>query len=864
MLNRLLIELFKSPNNGRQIAILPSGRRLLLTHSGVSGPAELRLWGAKQPAAASVRGDSTTPASLSDFEDLGPLVGISGAVPDGGPWGFGGSLIRARDSLHLSWTSPHGVAYSSAKVSDKPDWSPAESVCPGECLLGDLFAVGGQVALTYQQTHDRQTESVGMAWLDGKWKTKEVDRGKPVFAPVADVDQSGRVHLVWSDPAEQLHYARLDELGAEAHIELLGAGRQPSILCRGDQVLIACESEYGHIRYYYRSEKTPWRKYLPLTTTDPWLTSDENHSPGLTRDRHGVVWLLFANNTRQSTFWSRWMGDRWGDIVNGPRIYYRRPRFDANLLPVGRLSVEKRSDAHTARPQEEDLGLLLACEPPIRRLEYRCEKVPELTLTPSRKILFLDMLEVAEARNVSLHVETATKHPANPLMERGPEGAFDQDRVFNHGCVLLDGGKYRMWYGGIREPRGGEPRPPWYDWIRCGYAESDDGIHWKRVKTRQVEWRGSRDNNILPFFRHSPLIFRDDAEPDPRRRYKAFYFWNSGEHLDIARSGKYGKTWDPRDERFLMDLFTSADGIHFERQEGEVVFPGEQARPLSLIPQSIFRDEREPDPQKRFKGYGFSSLDLRRRGTSYIWSPDCLHWTAHPELPVIDPAIRGTPPAAGGPTGQVHDTVCFPYEGYYIALYQDQHDPLNMPVELAVSRDSESFRLVLPGHKVIPVGSENEWDALTILPTTPVFRDDEIRLYYGGGTERREAGGAKRWQTLPGLATLRRDGFTSIRLDVKQCRGELTTIPFQLPDQRHQLHLNALCPSGSELRVELLDASTGKSLPGFSSEDCHPIQGDHLDTMVKWRGQEMPNRRVRLRFQFRGADQSPRLYAFWF
>ena len=323
--------------------------------------------------------------------------------------------------------------------------------------------------------------------------------------------------------------------------------------------------------------------------------------------------------------------------------------------------------------------------------------------------------------------------------------------MHDHGCVLLDGGKYRMWYGGIREPRGGEPRPPWYDWIRCGYAESDDGIHWKRIKTRQVEWQGSRDNNILPFFRHSPLIFRDDAEPDPQRRYKAFYFWNSGEHLDIARSGKYGKAWDPRDERFLMDLFSSADGIHFERQEGEVVFPSEQARPLSLIPQSIFRDEREPDPQKRFKAYGFSSLDLRRRGTSYIWSPDCLHWTAHPELPVIDPAIRGTPPAAGGPTGQVHDTVCFPYEGYYIALYQDQHDPLNMPVELAVSRDSESFRLVQPGQKVIPVGSE--------------------------------------------------------------------------------------------LRVELIDASTGKSLPGFSSEDCHPVQGDQLDTMVMWRGKEMPNRR---------------------
>lgn len=858
MLNRLLLEFFKSPNNGRQIATLPTGQRLLLMHSEIMGPAELRMLVAKRPGSG--------PASLRDFDDLGPLVGANGAVPDAGPWAFGGSLIHHAETLHLAWTGPHGVAYSRAMAIEKPKWSRARFVCEGECLLGDLFVAAGRIALTYHQTHDRQTHSVGIRWLDGGWRTHEVHRGKPVFAPVADVDARGRIHLVWSDLAEQIYYARVDRLGTEARIELLGNGRQPTILCSDEQVLIFCESEYGHLRYYFRSEDSDWQKFLPLTMTDPWLTSDENHSPGLTCDRHGVVWLFFANNTRQSVFWARWMGDGWSDIVNGPRICFRRPRFDANLLPIGRLSVEKQSAAEVSQLQPRDIGLLLTCEPPIRRIEYRSETVSGLNLTPGKKILFLDMLEIAETKNVALHVETATKHPDNPLMQRGADGAFDQDRVFNHGCVLFDDGKYRMWYGGIREPRRGEPHPPWYDWIRCGYAESSDGVDWQRVKTRQVEWRGSLDNNIIRFFRHSPLIFRDDAEPDPQRRYKAFYFWNSGEHHDIARSGKYGKTWDPRDERFLMDLFTSPDGIQFSRQEGEVIFPRDQARPLSLIPQSVFRDDNEPNPKKRFKAYGFSSLDLRRRGAAYISSPDCLHWTAHPEIPIIDPAIRGTPPAAGGPTGQVHDTVCFPYEGYYIALYQDQHDPLNMPIELAVSRDSETFRHVRPGQKVIPVGAEDEWDALTILPTMPVFLDDEIRLYYGGGSERREADGVKRWQTLPGLATLRRDGFTSMRLEAKHRRGELTTIPFQLPAQR-QLHVNAFCPDGAQLRVGLIDAATGKSLRGFSIEECRPIEGDHLDALVIWRAKNVPdnpNLQVRLRFELRAADDSPRLHSFWF
>ena len=208
-----------------------------------------------------------------------------------------------------------------------------------------------------------------------------------------------------------------------------------------------------------------------------------------------------------------------------------------------------------------------------------------------------------------------------------------------------------------------------------------------------------------------------------------------------------------------MDLFTSPDGIHLERHVGDVRFPGEQAKPLSAIPNSVFRDDAEPDPDKRYKAYGFMSLNLRRRGTCYLFSPDAQYWTAHAEMPLIDPAVRGTPPAAGGSTGQVHDTVCFPYEGYYLALYQDQHNPHNMPIELAVSRDAEWFHHMLPGSNVISVGEPDDWDALTILPSSPVILEREIRLYYGGGTERKPPlDGRPKWVALPGRVHFHRTG----------------------------------------------------------------------------------------------------------
>ncbi len=858
ILNRALYEFYKSPNNGKQIASLPDGRSLLLVHSRNSGPATLRLMMAR----------NMEPGNMADFEEVGILAGSGSVVPDASPSGYGGSMVVIGDTLHVAWTGPKGIQYTRAKLAGKKfKWESATHVLEGDYWLGDLFVIGKQVALTWHQIHDRQSESIGINWFDDEWRHQEINRGKPMFAPVADVDRQGHIHLTWSDVAEQLFYTRVDKLGGKPKVELLGPGGQPTMLADDGRVLIACVEgyAYGTLRYYIKKEKK-WRRNMHLTMTSKWLTTDMMHSPGLTRDRHGVIWLFFADSTRRSTIWTRWLGDSWSPFTNGPRINHRSPHFDSNLLPIGRLSVGKE--------QLQDIGLLLTCEEPIKRVEFRREVVPNLAADTGRKVLFLDMLEVAGTENVELQVEKATKHPKNPLMQTGPAGSFDEDRVFNHGSVLLDDGKYRMWYGGIREPRPGEPRPPWWDWIHCGYAESDDGIQWKRVRVGEAEWNGSKKNNILPGLRHSARVLKEKGDPDPKRRYKAFYFWNSGEHLEMARTGRYGKQYDPRENMFLMDMFTSPDGIHFEPHQGEVRFPGGQGKPLSAIPQSIFRDDADPDPNKRYKAYGFSSLNLRRRGACYLFSPDALHWTAH-ELPVIDPLVRGTPPVASGPSGQVHDTVCFPYEGYYLALYQDQNHPGNMPVELAVSRDAETFRHIKPGSKVIAVGDVDDWDAQTILPTTPIILDREIRLYYGGGTERKPPlNGKPKWVALPGLATLRRDGFTSLQLAGNVQSGSLTTIPFSLPNQVTALHANIKCPGKSTLRAELLDAKSGKPLPGYSLTECKPVTGDRFDSVITWQSrstlpggstrQKKEQGRVRLRFELSNKGGSPKLHAFWF
>lgn len=851
MMNRKLQELYQSPNNGKQLVELADGRRLVLVHCSEEGFPAISLW----------RSQSAAPNCFANFEQGTELAG-----PGSGLAGYGGSLVLTEDRLHFACTMPYrlGIQYRSAKIGgDSLPWSPAEKVIEGDMRLGDLVVSdGGTPAMVWQRRGKDSDDSVGVAWPHGDgWKTQQVHSGGSMFPPVADVDQDGVLHMAWFTPAEELFYARLAGWSAEPEVEQIGYGAAPSLLChRPGQILLACEDQYGFPQSY-RFDGKEWSG-PNRTMRRPWFTlSDQLHSPQLARDRHGVMWMFWSDNTRRSVFWSRWLEHEWSEPYNGPRVYHRTPRFDSNLLPVGRLSVQKRS-----RPTTPDVGMLMITEGPGEVVEYGREVVPDLKPVDGQKILFFDLLELAETKGIQLHVEEAVKHPENPLMEHGPEGAFDQDRVFNHGRVMFDEGRYRMWYGGLREPRPGEPRSPWWDWIHCGYAESDDGIQWRRVNVGLVEWNGSKDNNMVPYLGHAPVVIKDESDPDPNRRYKAFYVPTAGQHLEMSRSDKYGRRYDPLEEMYFLDLMVSPDGLHVERIEGEIRFACPQAKPTSSIPQCVFRDDDEPDPQKRYKAYGYMALNLRRRGTCYLTSPDCAHWTAYPEIPVIDPAVRGMPPVVGGPTGQVHDTVVMPYEGYYVALYQDQHDPENMPVELAVSRDSETFRHVRVGTKVIPLGQPDQWDALTILPSIPVVLDEQIRLYYGGGREVVGDDGRRRWDTRPGLATLRRDGFTALRLAAGTKAGWLETIPFSVPRGAHQLRINANCPAGTEIRVAVIDEESGNPIEGYAGDAAVPLADDSLDTVVRWkRAESLPGTRrpVRLRFELKASeDKSPALHAF--
>ena len=75
--------------------------------------------------------------------------------------------------------------------------------------------------------------------------------------------------------------------------------------------------------------------------------------------------------------------------------------------------------------------------------------------------------------------------------------------AFCYASVLHEGGKYRMWYyGAYRETSAQRLQSPvlsrgiFHEGPIC-YAESADGLHWTKPRLGQVDFNGSRDNNII-------------------------------------------------------------------------------------------------------------------------------------------------------------------------------------------------------------------------------------------------------------------------------------------------------------------------------------------------------------------------------
>ncbi len=454
------------------------------------------------------------------------------------------------------------------------------------------------------------------------------------------------------------------------------------------------------------------------------------------------------------------------------------------------------------------------------------------------KQLFVDDYIVAEMKNAFRVLNQPAKYPGNPIIElQPPQAVGGSELVVVSGSVIYDEEErlFKMWY---------EAAP--YDWSHnvVAYAVSKDGMHWDLPNLGLVEYRGSKDNNIV-FERGggemAPGVFKDAAAKEPARRYKMIY--NSGAGVGIA---------------------FSPDGLHW------TPVPGKKVAAVSDSPNSALWDSRLGKYVAHTRHWEeLSFADGITQGTRVVLqseSDDFLNWTP---IGVIMRPDDDDPPR----NRQFYNMEWMPYEDVYFGFIAVYHilpgmEPKITPglpwldtvdIQLAFSRDGRTWHRAGNRDTFIPTGtSPEDFDrSMTYVMQHPLVVGDEIWIYYVGfsglhwATMRNELQGG-----AVGLARLRLDGFVSIDAG----EGVVTTKPIVMSGERLVVNANA---SLGSIRVEILDMD-GKPIAGFGEAEADPITTDSVRHVVSWRGDadlsRLKGTPIALRFHL---DRS-KLYSFTF
>ena len=399
----------------------------------------------------------------------------------------------------------------------------------------------------------------------------------------------------------------------------------------------------------------------------------------------------------------------------------------------------------------------------------------------------------------------------------GPEPILVADRPWEGNCIVLgtvlrhpETGYLQIWYQTFMKV------PPPENTYVC-YATSEDGIHWDKPVVGDIEYRGSRENNIVLGLRSfdrvldSPSVIYDPGDANEGRRYKMLV---------------YRKTLDGQGGLFAA---FSPDGVHWKAIDKPVA-------PMVGDRTNLMFDPTLDKPYVAYTRRHTMMADLKRRVVYRSESSDFMEWS--------DPELVLAPDLADSHDLQFYSMSAFRYGSMYLGFVQCLHSSEDrIDIQLATSRDNRTWQRTAPREVFLENGVKGVWDAewVSIASNAPFSKDEHGRLwlYYEGRN-------AAHGQVYPfprgsiGLATIRRDGFASI--DAGSVEGSLTTKPFIWPGAKLLVNMNARgCASitdgwqqGPGARLEILDAN-GNVVSELSRNECIPFTGDSRDHDHKFR-----------------------------
>ncbi len=444
------------------------------------------------------------------------------------------------------------------------------------------------------------------------------------------------------------------------------------------------------------------------------------------------------------------------------------------------------------------------------------------------RYLLLDSRIVGNTENAILTVGTVQKDARNPLFAEDKPWEPRFDNLYANVLYDEDEKLYKCWYSPfiIDESTTNTPKE---DRVNGGkfkyqgrhtgrrremgicYAVSRDGIRWEKPSLGVVEFDGSKENNLVWRGPHGSGIFKDPRDPDPKRRYKAFF------------KGK------------MISVGFSPDGIHWS----DAI-----ACPEANVAGDTHNNAFWAPTLGEYVGITRTWAKPRGRQVARTSSADFLKWTK------ADVVLEGIENHL-----QTYAMPVFYYAGVYIglpAIYDSDADRTH--TELAWSPDTVAWHRIDAGTPLIANSTEKggyDWGT-AYAAAYPVFLKDEIRLYYGGCDDKHFG-----WRNgYFCLATLRPDGFAGYEQIAGDKPGIITTVPIVCSGS--ELQLSADVGRNGYVKVSLYDKNNKKLA------ESEPIRQTVTDGRVKWRERfsigTLQGSDVSLRFELKGA----KLYSFGF
>ena len=414
--------------------------------------------------------------------------------------------------------------------------------------------------------------------------------------------------------------------------------------------------------------------------------------------------------------------------------------------------------------------------------------------------------------------------------------------------AFKDGDIYRMYYLSYQVqymPRDAKP----HEMYAC-YAESNDGIHWKRPELGIVEHNGSKKNNII-WAGHEAHDFTPfkDSNPDCKAdaKYKA-----------VGNNCQGG-----------LVAFKSPDGIHWTKLQEKPIITGH-----------AFDSQNQAfwDPiDKQYRCYLRDFKD-GRRCILVATSKDFINWTKAEWLQytgcpkeqlyinVISRYYRAPHFFVGFPTRYTERGWLPSYNHLPDLEHRKIRSKGSLRFGTAVtedlfmsSRDGLNFHRW--GEAFIRPGPQRNgnWEygdgyqclGLFETPSDRPGAENELSFYVDENA----------WRPDHQLRryTIRIDGFVSV--NAPRAGGGFVTKPLVFDGK--ELEMNFSSSAAGSIKVEIQDAA-GKPIEGFTLADADETFGDTLARAATWKGKSdvgsLAGKPVRLRFVMSDAD----LYSFRF